>query len=60
VRVEFGRRLASAEETSHGRVIARFTNGSDVEGGLLMEPMASIRSRVRLLIRPRRNRAASA
>jgi 2-polyprenyl-6-methoxyphenol hydroxylase-like FAD-dependent oxidoreductase len=36
VRVEFDKRLASAEETSDGRVIARFTDGSDAEGDVLI------------------------
>jgi 2-polyprenyl-6-methoxyphenol hydroxylase-like FAD-dependent oxidoreductase len=36
VRVEFGKRLASAEETSDGRVIAHFTDGSDEEGDVLI------------------------
>jgi 2-polyprenyl-6-methoxyphenol hydroxylase-like FAD-dependent oxidoreductase len=36
VRVEFGKRLASAAETSDGRVIARFADGTEAEGDVLI------------------------
>jgi 2-polyprenyl-6-methoxyphenol hydroxylase-like FAD-dependent oxidoreductase len=36
VPVEFGKRLHSAVETSDGRVIARFADGSEAEGDLLI------------------------
>jgi len=36
VRIEFHKRLASAVETSDGRVIARFSDGTQAEGDLLI------------------------
>ena len=36
VRIEFGKRLASADETADGRVIARFADGTETEGDLLI------------------------
>jgi 2-polyprenyl-6-methoxyphenol hydroxylase-like FAD-dependent oxidoreductase len=36
VHVEFGKRLASAVETTHGRVIAQFVDGTEAEGDLLI------------------------
>jgi 2-polyprenyl-6-methoxyphenol hydroxylase-like FAD-dependent oxidoreductase len=36
VRIEFDKRLASAVETDNGRVIARFSDGKEAEGDLLI------------------------
>jgi len=51
VRIEFGKRLASATETLHGSVIARFEDGSEAEGDLLIGA-DGVRSRTRHLIDP--------
>jgi 2-polyprenyl-6-methoxyphenol hydroxylase-like FAD-dependent oxidoreductase len=51
VRVEFGKRLAGATDTQDGLVVARFENGSEEVGDLLIGA-DGIRSRTRQLIDP--------
>jgi 2-polyprenyl-6-methoxyphenol hydroxylase-like FAD-dependent oxidoreductase len=51
VSIEFGKRLVGAGETSDGRVVARFEDGSDAVGDLLIGA-DGIHSRTRQLIDP--------
>ena len=51
VRIEFGKRLADAIETADGRVVARFEDGSESVGDLLIGA-DGVHSRTRQLIDP--------
>jgi 2-polyprenyl-6-methoxyphenol hydroxylase-like FAD-dependent oxidoreductase len=51
VRIEFGKRLADATESPDGRVVARFEDGSEAVGDLLIGA-DGVRSRTRQLIDP--------